>query len=175
MNDAQIQSIRRPHSNLLWLYFLQSAATLIAFPIVFPPLLFKYHTLTYTFDEEGISASWGIIFKREIYLTYKRIQDIHVTRNLFERWMGIGKVEIQTASGRASAELSLEGMEHYAEIRDFLYRKMRGTSQPAEPAEGDVGVGATGDEEVVALLRSIKHDVDAVRKALESRDETGAS
>ena len=82
--------------------------------------------LRYRIDDEGVSARWGILWRREVYLTYRRIQDIHVKRNLFERWLGIGTVDIQTASGSSSAELSLEGMEFYASIRDFLYSRMRG-------------------------------------------------
>jgi membrane protein YdbS with pleckstrin-like domain len=176
MDDASIRAIRRPHSNLLRLYFLQAAATLIGFPFVFLPLYFKYHTLRYTFDDEGISASWGFLFKREIFLTYRRIQDIHVSRNLIERWLGIGKVEIQTASGSSSAELALEGMEHWDPVRDYLYRRMRGTGPvtgAATPAvSGARGAGAlspAGESgEAVELLRAIKADVEAVRRAVET-------
>jgi membrane protein YdbS with pleckstrin-like domain len=126
LTDAEIFAIERPHPNLLWMYALASLATLIAAPIVFVPLFFKYHTLRYKFDQEGVSVRWGILFRREIYLTYKRIQDIHVKRNIIERWLGIGTVEIQTAAGSSSAEMSLEGMEYYAAVRDYLYRRMRG-------------------------------------------------
>jgi membrane protein YdbS with pleckstrin-like domain len=179
MDDASIRAIRRPHPNLLMLYFLQALATLIAFPFVFLPLFFKYRTLRYTFDDEGVSAAWGLLFKREIFLTYRRIQDIHVSRNLIERWLGIGKVEIQTAAGSSSAELALEGMEHWDPVRDYLYRRMRGTgpvhvapgsapSASASPAvDASRSVGA-GSDEAVALLRAIKEDVEAVRRAVET-------
>jgi putative membrane protein len=176
MNESAIRAITRPHRNLLTLYFLMALPSLIAFPFVFLPLFFKYHTLRYRFDDEGISASWGLLFQREIYLTYRRIQDIHVSRNLIERWLSIGKVEIQTASGSAKAELSLEGMEHYAEVRDFLYARMRGTgsSLPVGGPERSARSAGTGEAaEVVALLRAIKDDVDAVRRALESTRTEG--
>ena len=139
MDDASIRAIRRPHPNLLSLYFLRALATLFAFPFVFLPLFFKYRTLRYTFDDEGISAAWGLLFKREIFLTYRRIQDIHVSRNLIERWLGIGKVEIQTAAGSSSAELALEGMEHWDPVRDYLYRRMRGTGPVSTAGEGAPG------------------------------------
>ena len=171
MDESAIRSITRPHSNLLTLYFLQALITLLGFPFVFLPLFFKYHTLRYKFDDEGISAAWGILFKREIHLTYRRIQDIHVSRNLIERWLGIGKVEIQTASGSASAELVIEGMEHYAAVRDFLYGKMRGTGSGTK-AVAPTAAGSTpagDDAEIVALLRAIKDDVEGVRHAIESR------
>jgi putative membrane protein len=173
MDESAIRAIKRPHPNLLTLYLLLSLPTLFAFPFVFLPRFFKYRTLRYNFGDDGVSASWGLLFKREIHLTYRRIQDIHVSRNLIERWLGIGKVEIQTAAGRASAELAIEGMEHWGPVRDFLYGRMRGTGSvtagkdPGAPAAVDVGAEA----EAIALLRGIKDDIEGVRRALEGRPE----
>ncbi len=162
-------ALERPHPNLLKMYFLQALAATIAFPIVLVPLLFRYHTLRYRFDEEGISASWGILFRREVYLTYRRIQDIHVTRNLFERWLGIGKVEIQTAAGRSSAELTIEGLEHWDDVRDFLYARMRGAKGEPATTQSTVPAAPAGEDEVLALLREIRSELEGTRKALERR------
>src|SRR4029077_14856546 len=109
-------------------------------------------TLKYRFDEEGVSASWGSLFRREVVLTYARIQDIHLSRNIFERWLGIGTVQIQTAAGSSSAEMSIEGTQRFEEIRDFLYSRMRG-HEKAKPA---VVPAASGGGEAVALLREIR-------------------
>jgi len=165
VDDATILSIQRPHRNLLIQYSIRSLAGLIAAPIVWIPHYFKYHTLRYTIGEDGISASWGILFRREVHLAYKRIQDIHVSRSIVERYLGIGTVELQTAAGSASAELSLEGMEHFEAIREFLYRRMRG-HESAAPKALDA---PSASDEVVALLRGIRADLDATRAALESR------
>jgi len=174
VDEAAILAIERPHPNLLKLYFLQALATFFAFPLVFTLLYFKYHTLRYRFDDEGISAKWGILFRREIYLTYRRIQDIHVNRNLFERWLGIGKVDVQTASGSASAELVIEGMEDYAAVRDFLYAKMRGAKggvqrAPRSGSAGETPGGETpgGEDELITLLRQIRDELEGARRALE--------
>ena len=177
MDEPAIRAIKRPHPNLLTLYLLQALPTLFAFPFVFLPRYFKYRTLRYDFGDDGISASWGLLFKREIHLTYRRIQDIHVSRNLIERWLGIGKVEIQTAAGRASAELSIEGMEHWGPVRDFLYGRMRGTGSLPTAADAEPGAPAVAEEgteaEAIALLRGIKDDIERVRHALEGRGAEG--
>ena len=73
-------SITRPDPALLNYYLLVSALTLVAFPFVFLPLYFKYHTLRYRFDDDGVSMSWGILFRREIYLTYRRTPETQVSR-----------------------------------------------------------------------------------------------
>ena len=171
IDEAAILAIERPHPNLLKMYLLQAVSALFAFPFVAVPLYFKYHTLRYKFDEEGISASWGLLFRREIYLTYRRIQDIHVTRNIFERWLGIGKVELQTASGSSSAELKLEGMEEYQAVRDYLYGRMRGArgETSADAALGGAEASGAPADEVVELLRGIKQELEGARQALEAR------
>jgi putative membrane protein len=175
MDHAAVRAIERPDPRLMTLYVLQALMTLVAFPIVIVPLYFRYHTLRYRIDDEGVSASWGILFRREVYVTFRRIQDIHVSRNLFERWLGIGKVEIQTASGSSSAELTFEGMTEYEAVRDYLYSKMRGVAADSHGPAGGIphatathGAAAAADDELVALLREIRDDVQAARRALEA-------
>ena len=171
MDEAAVHAIERPSPKLMTLYLIQALASLCLFPIVIVPLYFRYHTLRYKLDAEGVSAKWGILFRREVYVTYRRIQDIHVTRNLFERWLGIGKVEIQTASGSSSAELTLEGMVEYEAVRDHLYSKMRGARGEAQPAASPAAPplpGAAAEGDVVSLLREIRDEVQAARRALES-------
>lgn len=168
VDPAEIYAITRPHKNLFWLYFIQSCFGTVLHPVIFLPLYFRYHTLKYKFDEEGVSASWGILFRREVVLTYARIQDIHLSRNIFERWLGIGTVQIQTAAGSASAELSIEGTEKFEQIRDFLYSRMRG-HEKAKPPAPPASAAAPGGGDAVALLREIREDLRAVREAVERR------
>ena len=122
--------IRRPSPVLMKYYvFVSAAVTICIVPITLIVLLpnwFKYRTLRYRFDEDGISMAWGILFRREINLTYRRIQDIHLTRNIVERWMGLSKVAVQTASGSSSPEMTIVGIPQANELRDYLYSKMRG-------------------------------------------------
>ena len=164
--DAQILALVRPHKKLLTQYLCRSLIGTFMAPIVFVPLYFKYHTLKYRLDEEGISVSWGILFRREIHLTYKRIQDIHVSRSLVERYLGLGTVELQTAAGSSQAEMSLEGLEEFDAVRDFLYRRMRGhegvEAVIASPTDAP-------SDELLTLLRGIRDDLDAARRVLEQR------
>ena len=183
VRDEAILALERPDPNLLLHYAILSCLALIAAPIVFVPLFFKYHTLRYKLDREGISASWGILFKREVHLTYKRIQDIHLKRNFVERWLGIATIEVQTASGSSTSELSFEGIRQFDALREFLYRRMRGhelsesssssasasaSSSPGAAAQHDARTGGA-DAEVVAVLRSIQSELEAARRALEAR------
>ena len=153
-------AITRPDPALLRYYIVISLLALVAFPIVFLPLFFKYHTLKYRFDESGVSMSWGIIFRREIQLTYRRIQDIHLTRNLLQRWMGLATVGIQTASGSSGPEMSIEGVLQAEQLRDHLYAEMRGAKGQLSPAGGS-GPERAPEDEALTLLREIR---DALRR-----------
>jgi len=169
VDDAHILAITRPHKNLLVQYCFRSLLGTIAAPIVIVPLYFKYHTLKYRLDQEGISVSWGILFRREIHLTYKRLQDIHVSRSLVERFLGLGTVELQTAAGSSESEMSLEGLLEFDALRDFLYRRMRGHELAKPTGAIDAAQGAAANDELLALLRGLRDDLDAARRALEAR------
>jgi putative membrane protein len=103
---------------------------------------------------------WGVLFRREIHLTYDRVQDIHLVSNVVERWLGLGRVKIQTASGSAKAEMTIEGLEEFELVRDFLYSRMRGLHRPTVTA-------TTGDDgEVAAALRQAAAELRALRQLL---------
>ena len=160
-------------------YAITAAMTLVGFPFVVLPLYFKYHTLRYRFDDKGIAMSYGILFRREVYLTYRRIQDIHVTRNFIQRWLGLASVAVQTASGSSGAQMTIEGIREPERLRDFLYRQMRGAhGEHAGGPERDDGAvapavaSAAGGDEALMLLREIRDEIRRLRAA--SRPGAGA-
>lgn len=167
LGDAAIFAIERPHRNLFTYY----ALSLLVFPPLLPvlilPLWFRYRTMRYRFTAEGISMSWGILFRREIIVNYARIQDIHLRSNFVERWLGLSKVLVQTASGNSGAEMTLEGLQEFEAIRDFLYARMRGVKDhaPAAPAAAP----AAGDGELAAALREVALELRATRLALAAK------
>ena len=162
--DAQIFSIHRPSPALFKVYIFTS---FLVGPLFFIPLTyfyFRYRTMRYEFDEEGISMRWGILFRREITLTYARIQDIHLVSNLLERWLKLARIQIQTASASAAAEMTIEGLHEFEAVRDFLYTKMRGVR--AAPSTHTTSAPAN---DLAAALREVASELRAVREALEKR------
>ena len=96
-----------------------------------------------------------------------------------ERWLGLGRIQIQTASGSAKAEMTVEGVPQLEALRDFLYARMRGAKggatartgiadgpgQSAATAPADAGSLA----EVAALLRETASALRQLREALGRR------
>ena len=156
-----VKELSRADRKLLWLYVLRTVSLCLLGPwflVAMVPLYFKYHTLRYRFDEEGIGMSWGILWRREIYLTYTRIQDIHLSRGLFERWLGLATIQVQTASGSSGSDMSIVGLTEFELVRDFLYSRMRG-------AEADRADVAAHDPQL-ELLRELLGEVRRLRLAL---------
>ena len=179
VDEASILAITKP-DKALWTYYLLSCLIIPPlFPLLVLPMWFRYHTMRYKFTDEGISMSWGILFRREIILNYARIQDIHLRSNLIERWLGLARILVQTASGSASAELTIEGLKEFEAVRDFLYSKMRGVKDPAHHpvSSGGAAVTPSGMDsaaaaEVAATLREVSRELRALRQTLDSRSTT---
>lgn len=171
MSDQQFdpRSITRPDEALMRYYLIVSALTVFGFPFVIWPLYFKYRTLQYRFDDKGVSMSWGMLFKREIYLTYRRIQDIHVTRGLIQRWQGLASVSVQTASGASGAEMTIEGILRPEALRDFLYAQMRGAQDDADGSDDQSSQHTTETDDSLELLQGILQEVKQLRASLENR------
>jgi putative membrane protein len=191
-DDSHVFEIVRPDPKLWTYYILSSFIIGPFFWVALIPLYFRYHTLHYRFDQEGISMGWGILFRREIHLTYTRIQDIHLVANFVERWLGLARIQIQTASGSASAEMTLEGLLETERVRDFLYSRMRGARDvrasrgaadphgagtidrvlPSAGAAPTTGVAAAatdaGAHDLAVVLAEVAAELRGVRQALEA-------
>lgn len=163
------RAITRPDPALLRYYFTTSLFLLIFFPIVFVPLWFRYRTLRYRFDEEGVSMAHGRFFQKETYLTYRRIQDIRLTRGFLQRRFGLANLELQTASGASDSEMKIEGIRNPERLRDFLYERMRGASDEEHPGQPGASPPGEGEDAALLLLREIRDGIQALRKDADSR------
>lgn len=184
--ETRVYSIKRPHPNLLKYYLTISILLGPFFPFVFLPSYFKYRTLRYTFDPEGVSMSWGRFFHRETRLNYLRLQDIHLASNALERRFGLARVQLQTASGSATPEMTLVGIQEYEPVRDFLYFRMQGRSREHSTETASDGLGKPApsengnstDElliEVSRGLREVAAELAAVRAGLDRKHDESAS
>lgn len=170
--EQRIRAIERPDQSLMTYYVLVALVIPPLFPFLILPLYFRFHTMRYKFTDDGISMSWGILFRREIIVNYARIQDIHIRSNLVERWLGLARILVQTASGSSGAEMTIEGIREFEALRDFLYSRMRGVKDPhPHPASAAPAAGAhpSASVEVAAALRETAAELRALREELARR------
>lgn len=164
--DTTTPLTREPHKSLFTYYALSSLMAGPFFVVPLAYLYFRYHTLRYVFDREGITMRWGILFRREISLTYARVQDIHLVSNVVERWLGLARIQIQTASGSSGAEMVIEGLQDFEAIRDFLYTRMRGVHHQHGPST-DAQRGDDGAGEAARAIREAAEELRAIRESIE--------
>jgi putative membrane protein len=164
-------TITQPHERLLTYYFILALLTLPAFPVTMIALYIKYRTMRFRFDHEGIWKRQGLLWRHETNVAYRRIQDIHLTNGIIQRWLGLATVSIQTAAGSSTAEVTIEGVLEAEALRDYLYTKMRGVRDGAHAvphmAEG-ASDGETHDE-TLALLTEIRDSLRQLETRLRGR------
>src|SRR5689334_1583160 len=172
-DDRRIQAIERP-DRALWTYYILLCLMIPpAFPFLILPMYFRYHTMRYRFSDDGISMSWGTLFRREIIVNYARIQDIHLKSNIVERWLGLARILVQTASGTQSAELTIEGIKEFELLRDFLYSRMRGVKDHKAVVSGEPAIARTSDE-LTSVLREVARELRGIRESLSARESSNA-
>ena len=176
-SEQHIFALEQPDRSLWRLYLIRSVLSGPAIIITLPLFFFRFRTLRYRFDEEGIHMRVGVLFRREVNLTYARIQDIHLQSGVIQRWLGLADIQIQTASGSSSAELVIEGFKEFETIRDFLYARMRGAKSGtaegawsgAELASSPPSPAAHTNDDTVTLLLNIRDELRRTRELLEHR------
>jgi uncharacterized membrane protein YdbT with pleckstrin-like domain len=159
-----IASVTLPCPALMKYYVLKALATAVAAPVTLLVLFFRFHTMRYRFDAEGIHMSWGILMRHEIMLNYSRIQDIQLQSNVVERWFGLARIEIQTASGSAGSDMTLEGITDHGAMRDFLYSRMRGAHHQL-----DTPAAVPATDSLAGILTEIASELRALRQTMERR------
>jgi putative membrane protein len=169
-----ISRLTRPHPSLMTLYVLRAILSGPFLVLLLPVLIFRYQTLRYRFDDQGVHMRWGLLFRREVNVNYARIQDIHVRSGVLQRWLGLADLLVQTASGSAGPEMRIEGFKEYEHLRDFLYTRMRGfredaTQRAPRPGSARSGGAGLGGEEALRLLGEIRDELRATREQLQRR------
>jgi uncharacterized protein len=159
-----IAVINRPCPALMKYYILKALATTVTAPVTLMLFYFRFHTMRYRFDAEGIHMAWGILMRHEIMLNYSRIQDIQLRSNVVERWLGLARIEIQTASGSSGSEMTLEGITDHTAMRDFLYSRMRGARN-----QHHVGPAAVPADSLAEVLTEVAGELRAIRQLMERR------
>ena len=175
-----IFKLERPLPALMTCYLLRCLPALLFPPVGIILILvhyFRYSTMRYRFDDAGISMQWGILYRRQTILNYAKIQDIHLVSGFVERWLGLARIQIQTASGSSMPEMTLEGLPDHERVRDFLYSRMRGTKDILRPARNvhppalpgspqPLSTHPTTDAELAGVLREVASELRTIRELL---------
>lgn len=77
-SSLDFAALERPSPQLLTYYLLASLLSGPAMVIVIPAMMIRYNTLRYRFEESGVRMQLGLLFRKEVVVAFRRIQDIDV-------------------------------------------------------------------------------------------------
>ncbi|MBC1689872.1 PH domain-containing protein [Listeria welshimeri] len=75
--------------------------------LVLTPAVLKYITYKYTLEDQGIRIKYGLIFRKNTYIPYERIQTVQKKQWFFFIPFNVCQVLIETAGGNGKAEADL--------------------------------------------------------------------
>jgi uncharacterized membrane protein YdbT with pleckstrin-like domain len=128
-----------------------------------------YRSLRYEVQDDEVVVNAGIWTKSVKHVPYRTVTNMQVKRDVVDRWLGIGTLNIQTAgmSGQTGAEERLVGLSNVQEVYESVAEELRRFRGGMAPTQADIEV-----EPAAALpdgLGEILAEVRAIRKSLEER------
>jgi uncharacterized membrane protein YdbT with pleckstrin-like domain len=142
---------------------------LLLWIISVPIIILWIKNLSYHIEEDKVSIHKGILTKVQQNIPYRSITDFLLHRSLFDRFLGIGTIRIQTAGQSRSAtgyEGQLSGLIHWEDLHERLRQKL----QRLHPISDSTTVAdtstLTGSQN---QLQQILEELKAIRRVLETR------
>ena len=141
---------------------------LISVPIIKPWI----KNLSYYIEEDRITTHKGIFTKVQQNIPYRAVTDFQLHRSIYDRFLGIGSIKIQTA-GQSHSESGYEGQMSGLLEWDKLHQQLRDKLKTMHPESQAVtvdeplskGTSSTTNDNWSLLLEELR----AIRKVLEDK------
>ncbi|NOZ47034.1 MAG: PH domain-containing protein [Chlorobi bacterium] len=111
---------------VIWILCIALCA--ILWIIIYPLVRLWLNNLSYHIEEDRITVHKGIIVKTQQNIPYRAITDFALKRGFYDRILGIGTINIQTAGQSRNAtgyEGSLSGLINFEQILAELRAKIK--------------------------------------------------
>jgi putative membrane protein len=127
-----------------------------------------YRSLRYEIQDDEVVVYAGIWTKSVKHVPYRTVTNLQVKRDVVDRWLGLGTLNIQTAgmSGQTGVEERLVGLSDVQEVYEVVAEELRRFRGGMAPTQADVEVepeavpqGSLG--EILAELRAIRKSLEA--------------
>jgi len=145
---------------------LVNVAWLIPAFIIIP---FYYRSLEYRILEDEVIVQAGVWTKSVKHVPYRTVTNLKVKRDPFDRMLGVGTLDIQTAgrAGQTGAEESLVGLSNVREVYETVSASLRRFRGAMAPTQAEVEAVSMTEAEVLSALLD---EVQAIRRDLSERE-----
>jgi putative membrane protein len=137
---------------------IAGGTTLAMWLIALPAMILWFRNLEYIVEDDKIIIRKGVLTKIQQNIPMVMITDFRLQRTLYDRLLGIGSIQVQTAGQAANAtgyEGKLAGVDDWASLHEELRERLRRT-------KGHFPVGS--DSDTHAILEELRQ----IRRVLES-------
>ena len=134
-----------------------------------PIIILWIKNLTFFIEDDRVTIFKGILTKEQQNIPYRSITDFILHRSLYDRFLGIGTVRIQTAGQSHTAtgyEGQLSGLINWEDIHKQLREKIKKLHPVSESTTvKESGSPLLTDDKLFQILEELK----AIRKVLENK------
>ncbi|WP_197427857.1 PH domain-containing protein [Halogeometricum sp. CBA1124] len=132
-----------------------------------------YRSADYRLTDDELEYRRGVFFQQKTTVPYNRITNVNAAQGPLQRFVGAGSVGIHTAGfgGQTGAELTIDGVEDYEDIKDQILAKVRRREPQATESEDALERQASGtnvesdSQALLAELRTIRQLLEQGRSA----------
>jgi len=142
--------------------------TLLVWWLLGPGLRYLWFiNLHYSIESERLVIQKGILTKASISIPYSAVTDFTLNRSLFDRWLGMGSLFVQTAGQGAQTAIHegrLDGLVEFESLYHELRAKVkayRGDKIFEEPTQNEAGQNSDVLQEILDELKKITRKLDS--------------
>lgn len=151
------------------LWPITTGIILLLWAISAPIITLWIKNLAYYIEDDRITIFRGILTKQQQNIPYRAITDFILHRSLYDRFLSIGAIRIQTAGQSRTAtgyEGQLSGLVHWDDFHQQLRSKLKILHPIAEATAVAESVSIlSGDDKLQQILEELK----AIRKLLANK------
>jgi len=126
--------------------------------ITVPIMILWIKNLSYFIEEDKIVIKKGILTKIKQNIPFRMVTDFMLERTLYDRWLGIGSIKIQTAGQTQNAtgyEGKLSGLLNWNELHEKLRLDLTESRSPTKEISKSPKVNEGTLENILIELKKI--------------------
>ena len=149
-------------AEILWIV---SLSIILAMWVIGYPILFLwYRNLEYRVYEDRVSIHKGILTKTQQNIPFRAITDFALVRTLYDRFLDIGSIKIQTAGKHISSSSQYEGNLAGLINYDQLHTELRERVKKLHPVSETVTTRESGKPADTEVLQEMLKELKEIRK-----------
>ncbi|NOZ75187.1 MAG: PH domain-containing protein [FCB group bacterium] len=158
-----------PHKVAIILWPILLGVIFLMWVIAAPIIILWIRNLLFIIEDDRITIHKGILTKQQQNIPYRAITDFLLHRSLYDRFLELGTIRIQTA-GQSITATGYEGQLSGLVDWDTIHQQLRAKLKQLHPVGESIAVAepqstpAKDDE-----LRQILNELKTIRKLLETR------